>query len=266
MKPINTLKKTVAVKQLQTLRENIETLTEDIDKDLLKQVVDVVKKLQTIDFSSLPSLDAARDAVVVDITNFVSGNNKPGWIDRIRGLFDSDAGNPVYAALAFGSATKSFFALFSEYINAIATKNGKTVQPGERVLDVLGGDEMVDAVRKLVVKGFQPQGRIFSSLGKDWQTRYFKGGTTELVDDIMQMEIAQLTKVVTDVRSATRDVARVATDVNAKAAPSADEAPGKKSSKDVWSQIKGEFPSTSDDDRKLIQSVLNVLINNDLIK
>jgi hypothetical protein len=268
----NSLKKTVARKQLQTLHESIDLINEDIDKALLKQVVDVVKKLQSIDFSAIPSLDAARDAVVVDITNLVSGNNKPGFIDRIKGLFGNDSGNPVYTALAFGSAVKSFFSLFSEYVNAIATKNGQTVQDGERVIDVLGGDEMVDAVRKLVEKGFQPQGRIFASLGKGWQEKYLKGGTDELVDDVMQMPIDALTKVVTNVRSATRDVGKVATDVN-KQAGNADTVPaaatttgGKKTAADVWNQIKGDFPGTSEDERKTIKTVLNVLINSDLIK
>jgi hypothetical protein len=266
---MSSLKKSFTSKRLYLISEAIEVINEDVDRETVKNAVSIIKKLQAIDFSNLPLLDQARDEVISDLASVASGDDKRGLLSKLAGFFKSnDANNPMYAALAFGSAVKSFFTLFSEFVNSIATKNGTPPNGADRILDLLERQNVVSQVHKLATNGFKPQGKIFKKIGTDWQKKYIKALPSDIADEIMNLSFDELNKVIGAVKQATSGVPQIVQNLPAApqqsttpAVPSAG-TPQKAAVVDAyWNKIKTRFTAANKNDATLIKSVIETLID-----
>lgn len=204
-----TLKNKYVARNLDMINEAVQhILVEEVDKQTMAAAIGAIKKLQNIDFSNVPTLSAARDAAVVDITRLAAGDDKKSVLQRIGAAFGKENGT-IYTTLAFGSAIKNFFTMFNDYIDAVTTQNGKPANPNLRLEDI-GGEDLHNAIRKFVETNFKPSGGIFKKFGSDWKQKYLGNSIDKVVDDIMFLNVGEIKKIIGDVRGATANVNQAA--------------------------------------------------------
>jgi hypothetical protein len=258
-------KRKKTLERLARLDESAGPLvTEEIDRRFMATALNAVKRLQSIDFGPLTRLDNARDKAVLDVTKITSGESGPGILDRLMSMFRGQR-SPIYDALAFGSAIANFFPLLSEYIEALASKGGKQIDTSATLDASLGGDELRDSMRKLVVSGLKP-GRTLADLGKNWVKKYLENGLDDLAEQLMHASVEDIRKIAASVKQATTTVKQVSQEVPKQQEPEKTDDESQVRVKSAYTKIKPTLGDLSSDDRKMVANVLKVLDSNGLLK
>jgi len=238
-------------------------LNEEIDQKLLKAVIDTVKKLQAINFGKLEILDQARDAAVLDATKIASSTDKPGFMNRIASMF-RDNKNPLYDALAFGSAISNFFPMLSQYAEAISAKGGAEVD-GSKTLFQISSNEMDPAIKNLISKGLRPNGAL-AKLGAGWAKKYLKGSIDDLVSQIMDASIDELKQISVSVKQSTTNIKQVSQAAEQKSQTGETKGEESGDMKGTYLKIKNDLGDIDDSQRKTVATVLTALKKHDLLK
>ena len=277
-----TLKKKLNAARLDSLNEAAQSvLTEEIDKQVMQAAIGAIKKLQNINFAEMPNLSKARDAALTDITRLAAGDDPRTRLQKLAAAFGKENG-VIYSALAFGSAIKNFFSLFSQYIDAVTTRNGKAAAPDLRLEDI-GGEELHNAIRKFVHVNFKPQGGIFKRFGSDWK-KYLGDDMDKIVDDIMFLNVGELKQVINDVQTQTANVNQAAATAEKQAPQAAASNPGKPqpvdlpgenvpvdmpedaAAKAAWGKVKGQLGNLDPAASGVAKRVIAALAAADMLK
>lgn len=248
--------------QLESLKQStLSVLREELDQRTMESAIDAIKSLNSIDFSKLPSFERARDAAVLDVTNMLAGVDDRGFKEKLISLFNSND-NPIYTALAFGSAIKSFFPVLAKYIDAIAVKNQQTAEASTRIEDI-GTLDLNKALRTLIERNFKPKGLVFKAHGKGWYGKYFgRQSSSALVDDIMFLTLDELKQVVTDVRrtgQAATAPAEIAKNQTTTEPIEDDDKDHEQRIKAAWKKISTDMGDLSSDEKRLVSRTLSAL-------
>lgn len=240
-----------------------QRLHEELDQKMLSNIVATVKKLQAIDFGSMEILDQARDAAVLDVTKTATGDQKRGLMNRIASLFRSDK-NPLFDALAFGSAIANFFPQLAQLVEALGSKGGAKVNDRATLAQIAQSDEMVNAVKNVITKGLRPSG-VLAKLGAGWSEKYLKGSIDDLAEQIMNTSLAEIKAVTASVKQATSNVAQVAQAAQQRGAQQSD-APSDDKLKGTFAKIKNDLGEMDDNQMKVVAKVLKTLEQSGLLK
>lgn len=257
-----TLKANAAAAKLETLKEaTLRTLGEATDQRTMSAAIDAIKNLNSIDFSSMPSFERARDAAVLDVTNMLADVDDRSFKEKLIGIFKGDD-NPIYTALAFGSAVRSFFPMLTQYVEVITSRNQKEIDGSTRIEDI-GALDLNKSLRAFVEKNLQPRGLIFKAHGKGWYKKYFGNQTSSaLVNDVMFLTIDELKNVVNDVRRATKPIEKT-TSKNDDQKSTVDDP--KQRVKTIWKKISDDMGDLSAAEQNIVVRTIVALQKQELL-
>jgi hypothetical protein len=242
-----------------------QKLNEEIDQKLLKVVVETIKRLQAINFGTITSLDQARDAAVLDVTRAAVGDQKKGLMNRLASMFRKND-NPVFDALAFGSAIANFFPMLAQYTEALASKGGQQVNDDQSLSELVNSSQMFDAIKKMITKGLRPSG-VLAKLGAGWAKKYLKGSLEELVNQIIQTPLSEIKQIAASVKQSTSNISNVGQQVAQRAQQQpqqSGEAPNKVQG--AYAKIKDSLGDLDDQKKQTVADVLKALEKQGLLQ
>jgi hypothetical protein len=221
-------------------------------------------------------LDKARDNAVQDAIKVITGDQKKGFMNSVASFFRSGKENPLFDALAFGSAISSFFPKLTQLVEALASKGGAKVDDTKTLSQIAKSDEMIDSIKKIITQGLRPNG-ILAKLGAGWAEKYLDGSIDDLANEIMNSTLGEIKKVASSVKQSTDNIERVSTDIppqpkddSAKPKDDSDtpspNADPKKQLQNAYGKIKGNLGDLDQNQRKIVASVLRELIKQNLLK
>jgi len=241
-----------------------QKLNEELDQKLLNNIVGTVKKLQAINFGNMDILDQARDAAVLDVTKTATGDQKKGFMNRVASMLRGDK-NPLFDALAFGSAIANFFPQLAQLVEALGSKGGAAVDENQTLADIAQSDEMKNAVKNVITKGLRPSG-VLAKMGSGWAKKYLKGSIDELADQIMNTPLKDIKSTAASVKQATSGVTQVAQAAQQRAQQNPQQQPSGDKAASAFEKIQGELGNLDDGDKAAVNKILKMLDNAGLLK
>lgn len=140
-------------------------ISEAVDEERLERTIEVLNKLQSIDFSDMQYFEDATGAIVSDVNSALAGNPKKSigkrikFIDRVKETIKGKINDPIINALAALSTLESGFTAAGRLIQVSVPSSLIKKRPKDELLStqvklLLG--KSANSVQAAIAKSFEP--------------------------------------------------------------------------------------------------------------